>query len=189
MLRRRGKARGSQAQPQRDGSRRPTTRCSACRHRVRQDPSRLRKLAKEHHPDANPAARTLQGSRAVDVLSREKRKEYDEVRRPARRGRVRSRRGWVRGFSLTPRPRDRYGHLFTARGAAGAGNGRGPQRGRSRKPSSSVVLPDAINGTRRRGISPARRCANVSRSGAIGYQSRSDSSAVDAACRGEQGAF
>ena len=53
-----------------------------------------RKLAKEHHPDANPGSeeRFKEISAAYDVLGdAEKRKEYDEVRTP-RPGRRRLRR-------------------------------------------------------------------------------------------------
>ena len=71
------------------GSRRTTTRSSASprRRRRRRSPRAYRKLAREHHPDANPATpRPRSGSRrsrppTTCSATTTKRKEYDEVRR------------------------------------------------------------------------------------------------------------
>src|SRR5580692_6895517 len=93
-----------------------------------------RKLAKEHHPDANPGSedRFKEISAAYDVLGdAEKRKEYDEVRRlgPMAAG---GGFGGPGGASFRIDDLGDLGDLFGGifgGGRQGRRRGRGPQRG------------------------------------------------------------
>jgi molecular chaperone DnaJ len=111
-----------------------------------------RKLAKEHHPDANPGSedRFKEISSAYDVLSdAEKRKEYDEVRRlgPVAGG-FGPGAGGSGGFSFTSDDiGDLFGNLFTrSRRGGRAGAGVGPQRGPDLEAELHLSFLDAING-------------------------------------------
>ena len=111
-----------------------------------------RKLAKEHHPDANPGSeeRFKEISAAYDVLGDEdKRKEYDEVRRlgPMAGGFGDGNGG---GFTFTTGDvgdlGDLFGNLFNrARGGRTRGAA-GPQRGADLETELHLSFLDAING-------------------------------------------
>jgi molecular chaperone DnaJ len=111
-----------------------------------------RKLAKQHHPDANPGSedRFKEISAAYDVLSDdEKRKQYDEVRRlgPVAGG-FGGGDGSGAGFSFnTDDLGDIFGNLFgrTRRGGR-TGSAAGPQRGLDLEASLHLSFLDAING-------------------------------------------
>jgi molecular chaperone DnaJ len=110
-----------------------------------------RKLAKEHHPDANPGSedRFKEISAAYDVLSdAEKRKEYDEVRRLGPVAGGFGGAGGPGGFSFTTDDLgDLFGNIFnrSRRGARG-GAGVGPQRGSDLETELHLAFLDAING-------------------------------------------
>ena len=129
-----------------------------------------RKLAKEHHPDANPGSeeRFKEISAAYDVLGdAEKRKEYDEVRR----------HGPVGGFGMpggggggTFRMEDMgdlsdlFGGLF---GGGGRGARRGPQRGADMEAQLHLSFQDAVHGvTTSVNVPQEVRCSNCRGSGA-----------------------
>jgi molecular chaperone DnaJ len=112
-----------------------------------------RKLAKKHHPDANPGSeeRFKEISSAYDVLSdAEKRKQYDEVRRlgPMAAGGFPGADGGGQGFSFnTDDLGDMFGNLFTrARRGGRGGSGAGPQRGADLEAELHLSFLDAING-------------------------------------------
>ena len=130
-----------------------------------------RKLAKEHHPDANPGSeeRFKEISAAYDVLGDvEKRKEYDEVRR----------HGPVGGFGVpggsgggTFRMEDMsdlsdlFGGLFG--GGGGRGARRGPQRGADMEAQLHLSFQDAVHGvTTSVNVPQEVRCSNCRGSGA-----------------------
>jgi molecular chaperone DnaJ len=107
-----------------------------------------RKLAKQHHPDANPGSeeRFKEISAAYDVLSdAEKRREYDEVRRLGPAAGFGPGGG---GFSFTTDDLgDIFGNLFgRGRRGARAGGGVGPQRGPDLEAELHLSFLDAING-------------------------------------------
>src|SRR5437588_5593901 len=118
-----------------------------------------RKLAKEHHPDAQPGSedRFKEISGAYDVLSDEaKRKEYDEVRRlgPMAGGAFGG-GGGPAGSAVTFTTDDLgdlgdlFGNLFgggRGRGRSRAGGGPGPQRGADLEAELHLSFLDAVNG-------------------------------------------
>ncbi len=126
-----------------------------------------RKLAKEHHPDANPGSeeRFKEISAAYDVLGDpEKRKEYDEVRR----------HGPIGGFSTpgggTFRAEDMgdlsdlFGGLF---GGGRTRTQRGPQRGADMEAQLHLSFQDAVHGvTTSVNVPQEVRCSNCRGSGA-----------------------
>ena len=127
-----------------------------------------RKLAKEHHPDANPGSeeRFKEISAAYDVLGDpEKRKEYDEVRR----------HGPVGGFGApgggTFRMED-MGDLSDLFGGLFGGGGRttrtrGPQRGADMEAQLHLSFEDAVHGvTTSVNVPQEVRCSNCRGSGA-----------------------
>jgi molecular chaperone DnaJ len=128
-----------------------------------------RKLAKEHHPDANPGSeeRFKEISAAYDVLGdAEKRKEYDEVRR----------HGPVGGGFGTPgggtfRMED-MGDLSDLFGGLFGGGGRtrtqrGPQRGADMEAQLHLSFQDAVHGvTTSVNVPQEVRCSNCRGSGA-----------------------
>ena len=127
-----------------------------------------RKLAKEHHPDANPGSeeRFKEISAAYDVLGdAEKRKEYDEVRT----------HGPVGGFGApgggTFRMED-MGDLSDLFGGLFGGGGRtrtqrGPQRGADMEAQLHLSFQDAVHGvTTSVNVPQEVRCSNCRGSGA-----------------------
>jgi molecular chaperone DnaJ len=127
-----------------------------------------RKLAKEHHPDANPGSeeRFKEISAAYDVLGdAEKRKEYDEVRT----------HGPIGGFGTpggggTFRMEDMgdlgdlFGGLFRT---GGTRTQRGPQRGADMEAQLHLSFQDAVHGvTTSVNVPQEVRCSNCRGSGA-----------------------
>jgi molecular chaperone DnaJ len=127
-----------------------------------------RKLAKEHHPDANPGSeeRFKEITAAYDVLGdAEKRKEYDEVRA----------HGPVGGFGMpggggTFRMEDMgdlsdlFGGLF---GGGRTRTQRGPQRGADMEAQLHLSFQDAVHGvTTSVNVPQEVRCSNCRGSGA-----------------------
>lgn len=117
--------------------------------------SAYRKLAKKHHPDANPGHEDefKEISAAYDVLGdAERRKEYDEVRAmgPAAAGMGGGFPGGFGGQAGTYRAEDLgdlgdlFGGLF-GRGRRGRGT-TGPQRGADVEAELHLSFEDAING-------------------------------------------
>jgi molecular chaperone DnaJ len=119
-----------------------------------------RKLAKQYHPDANPGSedRFKEISAAYDVLGdKDKRKEYDEVRRLGPAGNPFAGAGGRGGGFATNFQvgdlGDLLGNIFGRgnRGAARGGGGRagttvGVQRGQDLETSLHLSFLDAING-------------------------------------------
>jgi molecular chaperone DnaJ len=182
--------------PSASGSRRTTTRSSACPTTAtdKEITRAYRKLAKQYHPDANPGSedRFKEISAAYDVLGdAAKRKEYDEVRRlgpPATGfGGIR-RRAAARAAASTSASRTSAtssGDLFGGR-PVGARGARGRRRHRSAAPTSR---PSCTCRSRRPSTASSRRStsrrasADLQRLGlAPGHDRRS--SARAAAARG-----
>ena len=132
-----------------------------------------RKLAKQHHPDANPGNREAEErfkeiSAAYDVLGdAEKRREYDDVRKMAASGF----RGFPGGggrfedvnFDLGDLG-DLLGGMFR-RGRGGARRGPGPQRGHDMEADVHLSFLDAVRGAtttvRVEGEAVCSRCAGT----------------------------
>jgi molecular chaperone DnaJ len=115
-----------------------------------------RKLARQHHPDANPDDTAAEGrfkeiSAAYDVIGDEaKRKEYDEVRRLGP-GAVFGGGGGDGGFSFTTDNLgdlgDLFGGLFNrGRRRGGASRGAGPQRGPDLETELQLSFEAAVQG-------------------------------------------
>ncbi len=127
-----------------------------------------RKLAKEHHPDANPGSeeRFKEISAAYDVLGdAEKRKEYDEVRRhgPIGGGFGAPGGGTFRVEDMGDLS-DLFGGLF---GGGGRRAQRGPQRGADMEAQLHLSFEDAVHGVTTSVNVPAEvRCSNCRGSGA-----------------------
>jgi len=127
-----------------------------------------RKLAKEHHPDANPGSeeRFKEISAAYDVLGdTEKRKEYDEIRR---HGPVGGGFGMPGGGTFRMEDMgdlsDLFGGLF---GGGRAGARRGPQRGADMEAQLHLSFEDAVRGVTTSVNVPSEvRCSNCRGSGA-----------------------
>jgi len=128
-----------------------------------------RKLAKEHHPDANPGSeeRFKEISAAYDVLGdAEKRKEYDEVRRMGPVG-----GGFGAPGGGTFRMED-MGDLSDLFGGLFGGGGRttrtrGPQRGADMEAQLHLSFQDAVHGvTTSVNVPQEVRCSNCRGSGA-----------------------
>jgi molecular chaperone DnaJ len=111
-----------------------------------------RKLAKEHHPDANPGSeeRFKEISAAYDVLSdAEKRTQYDEVRRlgPMAGGFGSAQGPGAGGFSFTTDDiGDIFGNLFNRRRGGRGGTTAGPQRGAELEAELHLSFLDAVKG-------------------------------------------
>jgi len=126
-----------------------------------------RKLAKQHHPDANPGSeeRFKEISAAYDVLGDpDKRKEYDEVRK---HGPI---PGGFGGGGGTFRMEDMgdlgdlFGGLFGNRSRT---TQRGPQRGADMEAALHLSFSDAVHGvTTSVNVPHDARCANCRGSGA-----------------------
>jgi molecular chaperone DnaJ len=127
-----------------------------------------RKLAKEHHPDANPGSeeRFKEISAAYDVLGdTEKRKEYDEVRKhgPVPGGFGSPGGGTFRVEDMGDLS-DLFGGLF---GGGRTRTQRGPQRGADMEAQLHLSFQDAVHGvTTSVNVPQEVRCSNCRGSGA-----------------------
>jgi molecular chaperone DnaJ len=127
-----------------------------------------RKLAKEHHPDANPGSeeRFKEISAAYDVLGdAEKRKEYDEVRKhgPVPGGFGAPGGGTFRMEDMGDLS-DLFGGLF---GGGRTRTQRGPQRGADMEAQLHLSFQDAVHGvTTSVNVPQEVRCSNCRGSGA-----------------------
>ncbi len=130
-----------------------------------------RKLAKEHHPDANPGSeeRFKEISAAYDVLGdAEKRKEYDEVRRhgPVGGGFGAPGGGTFRMEDMGDLS-DLFGGLFGGGGGRTRPQQRGPQRGADMEAQLHLSFEDAVHGvTTSVNVPQEVRCSNCRGSGA-----------------------
>lgn len=119
-----------------------------------------RKLARQHHPDANPGDKSAEErfkevSAAYDVVGDEvKRKEYDEVRRLGPMGGMfGGGAGQPGGFSFTTEGAGDLGDLFSTIFSRGRGRGRqapsrgmGPQRGADLEAELQLSFEGAAKG-------------------------------------------
>src|SRR5580693_4738039 len=129
-----------------------------------------RKLAKEHHPDANPGSedRFKEISAAYDVLGdAEKRKEYDEVRTHGPLGGFGTPGGGGGTFRMEDMGDlgDLFGGLF--RTGSARTTQRGPQRGADMEAQLHLSFQDAVHGvTTSVNVPQEVRCSNCRGSGA-----------------------
>ncbi len=127
-----------------------------------------RKLAKEHHPDANPGSeeRFKEISAAYDVLGdAEKRKEYDEVRTHGPIGGFGTPGGGTFRVEDMGDLSDLFGGLFG--GGGRARTQRGPQRGADMEAQLHLSFQDAVHGvTTSVNVPQEVRCSNCRGSGA-----------------------
>jgi molecular chaperone DnaJ len=126
-----------------------------------------RKLAKEHHPDANPGSeeRFKEISAAYDVLGdAEKRKEYDEVRTHGPLGGFGTPGGGTFRMEDVGDLGDLFGGLFRTGGTRPQ---RGPQRGADMEAQLHLSFQDAVHGvTTSVNVPQEVRCSNCRGSGA-----------------------
>ena len=126
-----------------------------------------RKLAKEHHPDANPGSeeRFKEISAAYDVLGdAEKRKEYDEVRAHGPVGGFGAPGGGTFRMEDMGDLSDLFGGLF---GGGRTRTQRGPQRGADMEAQLHLSFQDAVHGvTTSVNVPQEVRCSNCRGSGA-----------------------
>lgn len=127
-----------------------------------------RKLAKQHHPDANPGSeeRFKEISAAYDVLGDpEKRKEYDEVRS---HGPVGAGFGGPGGGAFRVEDMGDLGDLFGGLfGGGRARTQRGPQRGADMEAQLHLSFEDAVGGvTTSVNVPQEARCSNCRGTGA-----------------------
>jgi molecular chaperone DnaJ len=133
-----------------------------------------RKLAKEHHPDANPGSedRFKEISAAYDVLGdEERRKEYDEVRRLGPVGGGFAGPGGPGGFGGGTFRTDDLGDLGDLFGGLFGGGRRrrqrGPQRGADLEAGLHLSFADAVKGVTTAVNLPSDvRCSTCKGSGA-----------------------
>jgi len=127
-----------------------------------------RKLAKEHHPDANPGSeeRFKEISAAYDVLGdTEKRKEYDEVRTHGPIGGFGTPGGGTFRMEDMGDLSDLFGGLFGS--GARTARTRGPQRGADMEAQLHLSFQDAVHGvTTSVNVPQEVRCSNCRGSGA-----------------------
>jgi molecular chaperone DnaJ len=127
-----------------------------------------RKLAKEHHPDANPGSeeRFKEISAAYDVLGdAEKRKEYDEVRAAGPIGGFGTPGGGTFRVDDMGDLSDLFGGLFG--GGGRTRTQRGPQRGADMEAQLHLSFQDAVHGVTTSVNVPSEvRCSNCRGSGA-----------------------
>ncbi len=127
-----------------------------------------RKLAKEHHPDANPGSeeRFKEISAAYDVLGDpEKRKEYDEVRTHGPVGGFGTPGGGTFRMEDMGDLSDLFGGLFG--GGRTRTQQRGPQRGADMEAQLHLSFQDAVHGvTTSVNVPQEVRCSNCRGSGA-----------------------
>src|SRR6516165_6606843 len=108
-----------------------------------------RKLAKEHHPDANPGSeeRFKEITAAYDVLGdAAKRKEYDEVRRHGPIGGFGAPGGGTFRMEDMGDLSDIFGTLFGGGRSGGGTRQRGPQRGADMEAQLHLSFQDAVHG-------------------------------------------
>jgi molecular chaperone DnaJ len=126
-----------------------------------------RKLAKEHHPDANPGSeeRFKEISAAYDVLGdAEKRKEYDEVRTNGPLGGFGTPGGGTFRMEDMGDLGDIFGGLFRT---GNTRTQRGPQRGADMEAQLHLSFQDAVHGVTTSVNVPSEvRCSNCRGSGA-----------------------
>jgi molecular chaperone DnaJ len=126
-----------------------------------------RKLAKEHHPDANPGSeeRFKEISAAYDVLGDpEKRKEYDEVRK---HGPIGGGYGTPGGGTFRMEDMGDLSDLFGGLFGGGGRTRRGPQRGADMEAQLHLSFQDAVHGvTTSVNVPQEVRCSNCRGSGA-----------------------
>jgi len=126
-----------------------------------------RKLAKQHHPDANPGSeeRFKEISAAYDVLGDpEKRKEYDEVRAHGPVGGFGAPGGGTFRMEDMGDLSDLFGGLF---GGGRTTRTRGPQRGADMEAQLHLSFEDAVHGvTTSVNVPQEVRCSNCRGSGA-----------------------
>jgi molecular chaperone DnaJ len=126
-----------------------------------------RKLAKQHHPDANPGSeeRFKEISAAYDVLGdAEKRKEYDEVRAHGIPGGFGGPGGGTFRMEDMGDLSDLFGNLF---GGGRTRAQRGPQRGADMEAQLHLSFEDAVHGvTTSVNVPQEVRCSNCRGSGA-----------------------
>ena len=126
-----------------------------------------RKLAKQHHPDANPGSeeRFKEISAAYDVLGdAEKRKEYDEVRAHGPVGGFGAPGGGTFRMEDMGDLGDLFGGLFRT---GGTRTQRGPQRGADMEAQLHLSFQDAVHGvTTSVNVPQEVRCSNCRGSGA-----------------------
>jgi molecular chaperone DnaJ len=126
-----------------------------------------RKLAKQHHPDANPGSeeRFKEISAAYDVLGDpEKRKEYDEVRAHGPVGGFGGPGGGTFRMEDMGDLSDLFGGLF---GGGRTTRTRGPQRGADMEAQLHLSFEDAVHGvTTSVNVPQEVRCSNCRGSGA-----------------------
>jgi molecular chaperone DnaJ len=127
-----------------------------------------RKLAKQHHPDANPGSeeRFKEISAAYDVLGdSEKRKEYDEVRA---HGPIPGGFGGTGGTTFRAEDMGDLGDLFGNLFGGGRSRAqRGPQRGADMETQLHLSFEDAVHGvTTSVNVPQEVRCSNCRGSGA-----------------------
>ena len=126
-----------------------------------------RKLAKQHHPDANPGSeeRFKEISAAYDVLGdAEKRKEYDEVRTHGPLGGFGTPGGGTFRMEDMGDLGDLFGGLFRTGGTRAQ---RGPQRGADMEAQLHLSFQDAVHGvTTSVNVPQEVRCSNCRGSGA-----------------------
>lgn len=126
-----------------------------------------RKLAKQHHPDANPGSeeRFKEISAAYDVLGDpEKRKEYDEVRTHGPIGGFGQPGGGTFRVEDMGDLSDLFGGLF---GGGRTRTQRGPQRGADMEAQLHLSFQDAVHGvTTSVNVPQEVRCSNCRGSGA-----------------------
>src|SRR3974390_2249275 len=126
-----------------------------------------RKLAKQHHPDANPGSeeRFKEISAAYDVLGDpEKRKEYDEVRAHGPVGGFGAPGGGTFRMEDMGDLSDLFGGLF---GGGRTTRTRGPQRGADMEAQLHLSFEDAVHGvTTSVNVPQEARCSNCRGTGA-----------------------
>ena len=127
-----------------------------------------RKLAKQHHPDANPGSeeRFKEISAAYDVLGDpEKRKEYDDVRAHGPVGGFGGPGGGTFRMEDMGDLSDLFGGLFG--GGGRTTRTRGPQRGADMEAQLHLSFEDAVHGvTTSVNVPQEVRCSNCRGSGA-----------------------
>jgi molecular chaperone DnaJ len=114
-----------------------------------------RKLARQHHPDANPDNKAAEEkfkevSQAYEILGDEKKRaEYDRGVRYFGAGGPGAGQEYGQGFGGQQGfdPSDIFGDIFDMFSGGGRGRPRGPERGRDQYYNLRMNFDDAVNGT------------------------------------------